>query len=158
MIKTKHDVTIEIDGDSFKVTVSEITKEIKKQLDANAKNRAAEFEELDNKTFELKELEEEYTLNKQILSSSENSDVELLKEQKAMNKRISSLKKDISELQKNLISVADAIEKNHEEAFDLCVKGENASSLKKKIDETGISYSLVYKSLRELVSKAIEKK
>ncbi len=161
MIKTKHDVTIEIDDKSFKITVQDLNKEMKVKLDESRKEKASQFEAIDDKNFALAEMQEEHSLNAQLLeadSLDEMKKVEVIFEQKELNKKITNCKKEIQDLQLKTQTMNEALESHFEEAFDLCVKGENATSLKKKIDETGISYAVVFQEIKKLIAGSVEKK
>lgn len=158
-IKTKHNISIEIDDIAYKVTVSEMTKDIKEKLENSSKQRALEFEEIDNLNFALAEMEEEYKINESILKEGTVSDKsKVWFEQKALNKKIFELRKKINESKKTTQTLHVSIEKYFEEAFDLCVKGENAVTLKNKIDEVGLSYSVIFDNIKKLIARSLEKK
>ncbi len=159
MIKTKHDITIGIDDKDYEVTVKEITSDIKAKLNESLSVRGAKFEAVDDKRFELAELENSYEINKTILADGSIVDkAKVWFEQKELNQKIFALKKELNKLNTSVADIDSELEQYHKEVFDMCVSGKHALSLKQKIDELGLSYTLVYQNIKQAVQKAYEKK
>ena len=160
MIQTKFPITVEIDDKSFSVDVSEkMSSTQQEELQAITDKHQSNFEQKDSLRAELLEAQEEFEINKHILSDGKVVDrLKVMFEQKSLNKKIFNLKKDIADSSKDSIGLDKAIEELFEKRFDLSVRGADAAALKKEISELNIGFQTIFQEFSELIKEAKEKK
>lgn len=164
-LKTKHEIEVEIDSISYKLTFKPINIHIQKKLDDNRKTNKEQYEAVDAKRLELKEIKDLKTVNDDLLSTfgevggiTLEHKTALLMENKEWVTKVISLEKEIKELDKNLKDINDSIEDYYKKMFEECVSGEDRVKFQKDVDEAGISYSVINIYLNEAVRAAQEKK
>lgn len=158
-IKTKYDIPFDIDENSFSVVVSEPNKSQKQELKVLVDKSKDHYTKRDSLQTELSEAQEEFEINKHILADGkvlEKASVWL--EQKALNKQIFKLRKEIDSIDKGLISVNEALEEIYKKRFELLISGADKVSFKKEIEEKGIEYRTIFESIASLIKAAKEKK
>jgi len=182
MIITKYPIIIEIDGVEHKLTLAEPNKQQQQTLREIHDVRNSKSTKLSAMYAQLEEKTEEYSLNKQLLSSmqllehpDESQDkedksitdkakmilkkagdkVSLLLEQKTLNREIAVLRTKIDELNLDAIGAEDSLELAYKERFELLVSGEGKAAVKNIVENYGILYRQLFE---ELNKKAIELK
>ncbi len=159
-IKTKYSITIEIDDKPFSIVVSnKLTSIQQDELDEVTQKHQQSFEKRDSLGAELNEAIEEFEINKHILADADVIEkVKVVFEQKSLNKKIFRLKKEISELEKNITSVSKAMEELFAKRYELGVNGADKVSLKKEIVDAGIGFGVIFSEIADEINKAKEKK
>lgn len=164
-LKTKHDIEMQIDDIFFKVTFKPVNKHIQEKLNRTRELNKEQYETIDAKRFELKEFKDFKSVNDEILSTfgtdggiDSKEKTAILLENKDYIKKISSLEKEIRELDKDLEDVNILIEDYYKQMFEECIFGEDKVKFQKAIDDAGLSYSLVNIHINESVRAAQEKK
>lgn len=160
MIKTRFDISLEIDEKPFSVTVNDKPNQAQKQeLEEISDKYSAEFAVRETLQFELEEKTNEFDINKSILehgSVLEKSSVWLV--QKSLNKEIFALKAKLKELNKNISKLYELLEDGYRKRFDLLVSGVDKIALKKEITDKSISYQSLFEAMGKLIIKEEEKK
>ena len=164
-LRTKHEIEVELDSTPYKLTFKPVNKHILEKLDSVKNTNKEQYETSDAKRLELKETRDLKIVNDELLSTFGSDGgialsvkTSLLLENKAWVKQISSLEKEIKELDKDLQDVNIAVEDYYKQMFNECVSGEDRVKFQKAIDDAGISYSVVNIYLSEAVRTAQEKK
>ncbi|MGB3751873.1 MAG: hypothetical protein WA945_09925 [Arcobacteraceae bacterium] len=159
MIKTKFNISIEIDDKPFSISVQEPTKKQVEEMQEVSNKYKGEYEKLDASKNELKEAQNEFDINKQILEYGKVTEkASVWMEQKKLNKKIFTLKPQITESERTITSISKMIEELLEKRFDLLVGGADKTSLKKECDDKGISFETIIAAIGKLVEKQKEKK
>ena len=164
-LRTKFNITIEIDDIYYKVTFKPVNKIIQEKLNLGRDESKAQYEDVDNKRLELKETKELKFLNDEILKThgeiggiSTEQKTEILLENRKYISKISSLEKLIAKKEKEVLDINSAIENYYKQMFDECVSGEDRVKLQKLIEDEGIAYSVISVYLNEAVREIQEKK
>jgi len=160
MIRTKFPITIEIDDKPFSIVVAEkMSQAQQSELDEVTDKYKSDYEKKDTLQASLSEAIEEFEINKHILADGKVIDrVIVMFEQKALNKTIFNLKKEITELDRNIVGLNKAIAELFEKRYDLSVSGTDAAILKKEISDLGIGFQAIFNELGILIKEAKEKK
>lgn len=159
MIKTIFVLALCIDEKSFEFTANEPTKEQVAQMSATIKKSQEGYEGRDALLEDLQELQEEYVINKQILElGTIGEKISTMFEQKKLNKKIFAIKKEIAELDKNLVSFNDVIEEMYAKRFELLISGMHKAELKKELEDKNIKYGIFFDAVSHLIKEAKEKK
>lgn len=159
MIKTRYNLTLEIDNESFNITLSEPNAAQKEEMTLLANESSAIYEKRALLQSELDEKIEEYELNKLLTKESGVIDkVKLLLEQKKLNKEIYALHKCIAEIDKSNTNINEALNTLYKKRFDLLVSGADKVKLKEAIENKGVEYRVLFGALGKLVIEAKEKK
>ncbi|NOQ31517.1 MAG: hypothetical protein GQ570_10370 [Helicobacteraceae bacterium] len=159
MIKTRYPIALEIDDQPFSIVVNEPTKAQQKKIGDIFDKSALEHSKRDSLQSELNETQNEFDINKQILSEDDVNDRHsILLEQKAHNKRIPQILKDITELDKTLTNMSETLNEAFAKRFDLLVSGNDKAALKKEIETKNINYQVLFNAISELVKKEKVKK
>ena len=164
-LRTKFDLVIEVDGSEYKLTFKPVNKIIQEKLDKNRNESKAQYETVDDKRNQLKEIKELKAVNDDLLKThgedggiSTKQKTTILLENKKYVSDISSLEKDITSLEKEVLDVNSAVEQYYKEMFEECVTGEDKVKLQKTIDENGLSYSVIIIYINESLRLSQEKK
>ena len=164
-LKTKFELSIEIDSVEYKLTFKPVNKIIQEKLDKNRKESKAQYETVDDKRNQLKETKELKAVNDDLLKThgeiggiGTEQKTEILLENKKYVSDISSLEKDIKTLEKEVLDINSAVEQYHKEMFNECVSGEDIVKLKNTIEENGLSYSVIIVYINEALRLSQEKK
>lgn len=168
-LKTKHDIDMELDGTPYKLIFKPVNKHIQEKLNSARDANKKQYEESDSKRFELQGYLNLKALNDELLATftvDENvkggitleQKTATLLENKGLVEKISTLEKEIKELDKDLEDVNIVVESYYKQKFEECVSGEDKVKFQKAIDDAGLSYSLVDIYLNEAVRAAQEKK
>lgn len=168
-LKTKHDIEIELDEVPYKLTFRPVNKQVQEKLNAGRDASKEQYEIIDSKRFELQEYKNLKALNDELLTTFNPDDkksggidlearIKLLLENKDYVKKISSLEKDIRELDKDLQDINIIVEDYYKQMFDECISGDDKIKFQKAIDDAGLSYSIVHIYINESVRVAQEKK
>ena len=164
-LRTKFDLTIEVDGSEYKLTFKPVNKIIQEKLDKNRNESKAQYETVDDKRNQLKEIKELKAVNDEILKThgeiggiSTEQKTEILLENRKYISKISSLEKLIAKKEKEVLDINSAIENYYKQMFDECVSGEDRVKLQKLIEDEGIAYSVISVYLNEAVREIQEKK
>lgn len=164
-LRTKFDITIEVDDEPYDLVFKPVNKIIKEKLDLDLNATKAQYEDIDSKRVELKEILELKSVNDDLLKThGEDGGIKtehrtaILLENKDYVTRISLLEKDIANLDKQVLDVNSAVEVHFKKMFEECVSGKDKLKLQKIIDENGIAYSVVNVYLNRAVREIQEKK
>jgi seryl-tRNA synthetase len=171
-LKTSFEVEVAVDGVNHKLVFKPVNKIIQEKLNSNRNQSKAQYEDVDSKRAELKEIKELKAINDEILTTyigsgadKENKDgislkqrTTILMENKDFITKISSLEKEIKKLQEEVLDVNSAIENFYKQMFEECVSGEDRVKLQKTIEENGISYNVIITYIDEAMREAQEKK
>lgn len=154
-IKTKYDVTLEIDDTSFDVTVSDPSPEQVEELKAMGEDDQIVSEQLQDLEDELAYKKEMFDINRTILA--DGSVVDKAKtwfEQKTLAAEIFTLKTKHKALKKE----RGSLEGLYKRRFELIVSGTAKTALQAYIDRTGLSYIAVNGLITKKIQEAYEKK
>ena len=158
-LRTKHNIEITIDDTPFKLVFKPVNKHIQEKLDALKDKNVEQYENLDSKRAELKEIKDLKAVNDELLKVEKlENRAEILFENKSYISQISSLEKDIKNIDKTLEDVNTAVETYYKTAFEECITGEDKVKFQNAIDEAGISYIVVNSYISEAVRESQEKK
>ena len=164
-LRTKFELSIDIDGTEYKLTFKPVNKIIQEKLDKKRNESKAQYETVDDKRNELKEIKEQKAVNDDLLKThgeiggiSTEQKTSILLENKGYIKSISSLEKEIISLEKDVLDVNSAVEQYYKEMFEECVAGDDRIKLQKTIEENGLSYSVVIIYINESLRLSQEKK
>lgn len=158
-IKTKYDISLEINEKSFSIVSCDPNQEQREELDAFVEKNQSQYTKRDGLKVELNEAVEEFSINKQILEYGaviEKASVWL--EQKKLNKKIFQLQKEIDDIDKGLNTVEKTLEEIYKKRFELLIVGADKVSLQKEITSQGIRYKTIFFAIAELIKDAKEKK
>lgn len=164
-LRTKFDISVEVDGDEYKLVFKPVNKIIQEKLNSGRDETKAQYEDVDNKKAALKEIKELKAVNDEILKThgekggiGTEQKTEILLENKKYVSEISSLEKEIAKLEKEVLDINSAIEIYYKQMFDECVSGEDKVKLQKTIEDSGIAYSVIIVYLNEAMREIQEKK
>ena len=158
-LKTKHDIEITIDAASYKLVFKPINKHVQEKLDSFKDKSVERYEDIDSKRTNLKEMKELKPVNDELLKIDDlNNKAEILMENKKYIIGISSLEKEIRDINKTLEDVNTAIETYYKTVFDECISGEDKIKFQNTIEEMGISYAVINTYVNEAVRVSAEKK
>ncbi|RBQ28416.1 hypothetical protein [Aliarcobacter vitoriensis] len=158
-LKTKHDLTLVIDDVSYKFTYKPVNIQTQSELDDFKNKNSLEYEKIDEKRAELKDLKEMKALNEEIVKDVNLIDkAKIFFEQKELLKKISALEKELKELEKDIKNIDDVVEEYYQKQFELCVIGDGKVALQNAIEDAGISYAVINVYLQEALKEAVEKK
>ena len=158
-LKSKYDLPIEVDGIEYNITVTNANKAQTQELEEVVEKNRGLYTQRDSIQAELTESEEEFEINKHILAhGTVFNKVEVMFEQKALNKKIFKLKKELALLDKDLISINEALENVFKKRFELLVMGEDKATLSKELESKSIPYQMLFESIEKLIKAAAEKK
>lgn len=158
-LRTKFDIELQIDNEVFKLVFKPVNIPTKKKLDSLRDQSIEEYECIDSKRAALKELKELKAVNDELLKV-ENLDnkTEILIENKKYIKDISSLEKEIRDVEKTLEDFNSKSEVFYKTVFEECISGEDKVKLQKTIEDMGISYLSINSHINEAVRVSQEKK
>lgn len=164
-LRTKFEISIEIDGTEYKLVFKPVNKVIQEKLNSGRQETKAQYEDVDNKRAELKEKKELKAVNDEILKThgekggiTTEQKTETLLENRAYISEISALEKEIARLEKEVLDINSAVEVYYKQMFDECVSGEDKIKLQKIIENEGIAYSVISVYLNDAARIAQEKK
>ncbi|MCX6076430.1 MAG: hypothetical protein NTW78_06015 [Campylobacterales bacterium] len=158
-ISTKYPVEIEIDETKYSVTVSEATKAQTNEIDVVSQGYKEELNKRAPIQEQLNEAREDFAINKEILAhGSVVEKVKVMFEQKALNKEIFRLERELEVIDKSSTNFGEMLEDIFSKRFDLQVSGADKASLKKEIENKSIGYKNIFNEIGELVTKSKEKK
>ena len=160
MIKTKHNIEIEIDENKHSIVVQEnMSVAQKEQLDATRKEYENSYEERDGVQNELMDLEEEYGINGHILANGTKEEKsEVMFVQKKLFKKISKLRKKLKELNANVTDISKIFEEGFKNRFEVTVSGAGKESLKAEMEAKNISYQVLFAEITKKVQASNKKK
>lgn len=159
MIKTRHEIVLVIDESKFSIVASEPTKAQREELEAIAKGRMEEFENRTRIQTQLNEAKEEFAINKEILAHGGVIEkVKVMFEQKALNKQIFSLQKELADATKDASALSKMTEEVYAKRFDMQISGADKTALKKEIEDKNIGYQTIFEAIGTLVVESKEKK
>lgn len=159
MIKTQYEITLQIDEEKFSVTLRDPSTAQREELTNLSKENLAAFEKRAVLAETLREKENEYELNKEIIScSSLIEKLPLLLEQKKATVEIGRLKKEIKEVDESLKNASNTLDALYEKRFDLLVGGTDKLRLKETVKQKGVLYSILFEHFAQLALEAKEKK
>lgn len=164
-LRTKFDVILEIDDLEYKVVFKPVNQNIQKKLNKGREKNKAQYEDIDSKRVQLKEIRELKSVNDEILKThgeiggiKTEQKTSILLENKNYVSQISALEKEIKELEKGSLDLDAAVEQYYKEMFNECVTGGDKTKLQKKIEDDGISYSVISVYLNDAMRVSQEKK
>lgn len=165
MIETKYEISIEIDGHSFAITICNPSKEQKAQLEAFAKQELSSTEkslEIAQKRAELEINLEELEMDKKCLEgivdeSGMLDKIKHFKELREISKKIAALKKERLSLGEPVWDMEKAQENIAAKKYAMLVSGE-ADKLKEALEKGGVSFVRLWDEIQVEVGKASEKK
>lgn len=164
-LRTKFDIEIEVDGIVYKIVFKPVNKVIQEKLNLSKDQTRSQYEDVDNKRAELKEIKDLKAVNDEILKThgetggiSTEQKTSILLENKDYVLRISLLEKEIKKIDNEVLDVNSAIENYYKEMFEECVSGEDRVKLQKTIEDNGISYSVIIVYINEALRESQEKK
>ncbi len=164
-LRTKFEISIEIDGTEYKLVFKPVNKVIQEKLNLGREATRAQYEVIDNKKVELTEIKELKAINDGLLETygeeygiNPKEKTAILIENKKYVPKISSLTKDIKELEKDVSDVNTSIEAYYKQMFDECISGEDKIKLQNTIENEGFAYSVINVYLNNAARIAQEKK
>jgi len=167
MLRTKYNITLEIDDEQFFIEVKEPSKTEKIKLEKHLEDKTSIFKkqienekEAETLTIEIEEAEELLNTNKELSRESGIIDkLSLLLENKKLTSKISELKKRRSSIEKiDIKAMNTAFEEVAKEKYEILVSGNDKEKLKEYMKNNGVSYSLLWEEMQKEVLKAHEKK
>jgi len=159
-IRTKFNVSIEIDEKQFKVSVlDKISSKKQAEIKETSEKHKDSFLKRDALQSELNTATQEFEINKYILEDSKFvGKIKVALEQKSLNRDISKLNQEIKDVDENITSLQDAMEEIFEKRYDIAVSGADKAALKKEVVELGISYQVLSEEFEKLIKAEKEKK
>jgi hypothetical protein len=168
MIRTKYDITVQINEQEFRICVRDPNSKEKQLLEKLAREKTAIFEDDIAKEKELNaikiEIEEIKTLletNKQLLKEGGITDkIKTLVENKSLAKKLTELEKKRLQNSVNLnsLKISEAFEAVARERYEMLVSGADKNSLRAACEEQGVSLQQLWREIGDEVQKALEKK
>lgn len=159
-LRTKFDIEIQIDDDnSYKLVFKPVNKKTRETLDSLIDEGAKEYEDVDSKRAKLKELIELKDVNTELLKVPNlDNRTEILMENKKYITEISSLEKEIRDIDKTSEKMNTKTENFYKTLLDECLSGEDKVKFFKAIEDMGLSYIVVNAHVNKAVVAAQEKK
>lgn len=167
MIKTQYDISIEIDKQTFNVTVRELTPAQRKTLetlsldqkDALAKQRDIE-KEIENNRIDIEAAQHSLEVNREILELVPLSEkLKVFIDIKKDGFEIAKLKKARLNLERVDFTKANEIyERIHKEKFNYSVFGKDKEALEKIITDSNISYQIIWDEFDKEIKSQMGKK
>ncbi len=159
-LRTKFDIEIQIDDDnSYKLVFKPVNKKTKEMLDSLIDEGIKEYEDVDSKRAKLKELIELKDVNTELLKVPNlDNRTDILMENKKYITEISSLEKEIRDIDKTSEKMNTKTENFYKTLLDECLSGEDKVKFFKAIEDMGLSYIVVNAHVNKAVVAAQEKK
>ncbi|PZP12164.1 MAG: hypothetical protein DI602_10110 [Aliarcobacter butzleri] len=164
-LKTKHDIEVELDDVSYKLVFKPINKHTQEKLDKTKNESKEQYETVDSKKVELKEYKDLKSVNDDLLKTfgavggiTLEQKTSILIENKEYVIKISSLEKQIRNIEKDLTDVNVAVENYYKQFFEESIEGTDKVKFQKAIDDAGISYAVINVYIIEALKESQEKK
>ncbi len=156
MIKTKYDITLEIDEQKFELVYVNPSKSKQEDFKKTFETYNAVIEEVQDKQNEIEFLNTQISLNADLIDTLEDKDKKLkaLGEQRKSIDKLKTLKDELKILGKKELDL-DVLSK---ERFTICITGDGKEKLIKAIEDKSINYYELMDEIDNLVAKAKEKK